>query len=63
MLASGACNVPSVPSLLQAVPPSIQCLTPFDYRNPTHLPEGGVLMGASATGVQVPMKSTAPAGP
>ena len=54
MLASGACNVPSVPSLLQAVPASIQCFTPFDYRNPTHLPEGGVLIvGASATGVQL----------
>jgi putative flavoprotein involved in K+ transport len=54
MLASGACNAPSVPSLLQVVPASIQCLTPFDYRNPTHLPEGGVLIvGASATGVQL----------
>jgi putative flavoprotein involved in K+ transport len=54
MLASGACNAPSVPSLLQAVPASIQCFTPFDYRNPTHLPEGGVLIvGASATGVQL----------
>ena len=54
MLASGACNAPSVPSLLQGVPASIQCLTPFDYRNPTHLPEGGVLIvGASATGVQL----------
>jgi putative flavoprotein involved in K+ transport len=54
MLASGACNAPSVPSLLQEVPASIQCLTPFDYRNPTRLPEGGVLIvGASATGVQL----------
>ncbi|MEQ1575928.1 MAG: NAD(P)-binding domain-containing protein, partial [Vicinamibacterales bacterium] len=54
MLASGACNAPSVPSLLHAVPASIRCFTPFDYRNPTHLPEGGVLIvGASATGVQL----------
>jgi putative flavoprotein involved in K+ transport len=54
MLASGACNRPSVPSLSQAVPPSIQCVTPFSYRNPNDLPEGGVLMvGASATGVQL----------
>ena len=37
-----------------AVPASIQCVTPFDYRNPDHLPEGGVLVvGASATGVQL----------
>ena len=32
----------------------IQCFTPFDYRNPDNLPEGGVLfVGASATGVQL----------
>ena len=54
VLASGACNVASVPSLRQAVPATIPCLTPFDYRNPSHLPEGGVLIvGASATGVQL----------
>ena len=54
VLASGACNVPSVPSLGQAVPPSIQSFTPFSYRNPNDLPEGGVLIvGASATGVQL----------
>jgi putative flavoprotein involved in K+ transport len=54
VLASGACNVPSVPSLCQAVPPSIQSFTPFSYRNPNDLPEGGVLIvGASATGVQL----------
>ena len=34
--------------------PPIQCVTPFDYRNPNQLPEGGVLVvGASATGVQL----------
>jgi putative flavoprotein involved in K+ transport len=54
VLASGACNVPSVPSLRQAVPATVQCFTPFDYRNPDRLPEGGVLIvGASATGVQL----------
>jgi putative flavoprotein involved in K+ transport len=54
VLASGACNVPSVPSLHAAVPASIQSVTPFDYRNPDRLPEGGVLIvGASATGVQL----------
>jgi putative flavoprotein involved in K+ transport len=54
VLATGACNVPTVPSLQQAVPASIECLTPFDYRNPEQLPEGGVLVvGASATGVQL----------
>jgi putative flavoprotein involved in K+ transport len=54
VLASGACNVPSVPSVRAAVPPSVQCFTPFDYHNPDRLPDGGVLViGASATGVQL----------
>src|SRR5205814_9595614 len=54
VLATGACNVPSVPSLRAAVPASVQCFTPFDYGNPNRLPEGGVLIvGASATGVQL----------
>jgi putative flavoprotein involved in K+ transport len=54
VLASGACNVPSVPSLSQAVPAAIPCFTAFDYRNPGQLPSGGVLVvGASATGVQL----------
>ncbi len=43
-----------MPALSVAVPPSIKCVTPFDYRNPQSLPEGGVLVvGASATGVQL----------
>jgi putative flavoprotein involved in K+ transport len=54
VLANGACNVPTVPALRQAVPASIPCVTTFDYRNPNALPEGGVLVvGASATGVQL----------
>ena len=47
-------TLPSVPALRQAVPASIPCFTPFDYRNPDQLPDGGVLIvGASATGVQL----------
>jgi putative flavoprotein involved in K+ transport len=54
VLASGACNVPTVPALRAALPPSIPSLTAFDYRNPDALPDGGVLVvGASATGVQL----------
>jgi putative flavoprotein involved in K+ transport len=54
VLASGACNLPSVPALHQAVPSSIRSFTPFEYRNAAQLPEGGVLVvGASATGVQL----------
>jgi putative flavoprotein involved in K+ transport len=54
VIASGACNRPSVPPLAQAVPPEVEQLTPFDYRGPGQLPDGGVLVvGASATGVQL----------
>jgi putative flavoprotein involved in K+ transport len=54
VIASGACNLPSVPALEKGVPPSIPQFTPFDYRNPGRLPEGRVLVvGASATGVQL----------
>ena len=54
VIASGACNLPSVPQFKAAVSASIEQLTPFDYRDPTKLPDGGVLVvGASATGVQL----------
>ncbi|MCO5999032.1 NAD(P)-binding domain-containing protein [Actinoallomurus rhizosphaericola] len=54
VIASGACNRPTVPQLAAAVPASVRQLTPFDYRGPAGLPDGGVLVvGASATGVQL----------
>ena len=54
VIASGACNQPTVPPLRAAVPASVRQLTPFDYRDPARLPDGGVLVvGASATGVQL----------
>jgi putative flavoprotein involved in K+ transport len=54
VIASGACNRPAVPPLRDAVPPSVEQFTPFDYRDPAKLPDGGVLVvGASATGVQL----------
>jgi putative flavoprotein involved in K+ transport len=54
VVASGACNQPSVPPLRDAVPASVRQLTPFSYREPAQLPDGGVLVvGASATGVQL----------
>ncbi|GAA1775697.1 NAD(P)/FAD-dependent oxidoreductase [Luedemannella helvata] len=54
ILASGACNIPTVPAFSSAVPPSVEQVTPFDYRGPDQLPDGGVLVvGASATGVQL----------
>jgi putative flavoprotein involved in K+ transport len=54
VIASGACNQPSVPQFRNAVPASVEQLTTFDYRDPAKLPDGGVLVvGASATGVQL----------
>jgi putative flavoprotein involved in K+ transport len=54
VIASGACNQPAVPGFSAAVPASVEQLTPFGYRDPAQLPDGGVLVvGASATGVQL----------
>ena len=54
VLASGACNIARVPVFANLVPPSIVCLTAQQYRNPDHLPDGGVLVaGASASGTQI----------
>jgi putative flavoprotein involved in K+ transport len=54
VIASGACNRPAVPPLREAVPASVEQLTPLRYRDPAQLPDGGVLVvGASATGVQL----------
>lgn len=54
VLATGACNLPSIPPLRAAVPRSVHDVTPFEYRRPDSLPPGGVLVvGASATGVQL----------
>lgn len=54
VLATGACSKPSVPAISQAVPAHVRQLTAMDYRNPAQLDDGGVLVvGASATGVQL----------
>jgi putative flavoprotein involved in K+ transport len=54
VLATGACILPAIPGIADAIPPSIMMLTPLAYRDPGQLPEGGVLVvGASATGVQL----------
>lgn len=54
IIASGACNLPSVPAFASGVPEEIRQVTAFDYRSPDELPDGGVLVvGASATGVQL----------
>ena len=54
VLASGAFNVPSVPAFAGAVPPQVTTMTPMEYRNPSQLSDGAVMVvGASATGVQI----------
>jgi putative flavoprotein involved in K+ transport len=54
VIASGACNEPTVPPFRDGLPAAVEQLTPFDYRAPGTLPDGGVLVvGASATGVQL----------
>ena len=54
VLASGACNIPTLPKVAEAIPSSIATFTPMDYRNPDQLPDGGVLVvGASASGTQL----------
>jgi putative flavoprotein involved in K+ transport len=54
LIATGACNQPTVPAFARALPSDVEQLTPFGYRNPSQLPDGGVLVvGASATGVQL----------
>jgi putative flavoprotein involved in K+ transport len=54
VVATGYCDLPAVPGMAIALPPSIVQVVPRDYRRPDQLPDGGVLVvGASATGIQL----------
>jgi putative flavoprotein involved in K+ transport len=54
VIASGACNLPSVPKLAETLPAGIRQFSAMTYRNPQQLKNGGVLVvGASATGLQL----------
>jgi putative flavoprotein involved in K+ transport len=54
VVASGAFSRPCVPRLGAALPEGIAQLTPYQYRNPGQVEDGGVLVvGASATGLQL----------
>ncbi len=54
VLATGACNVPRIPAVAEALPAGIDTFTADVYRNPDQLEQGGVLVvGASATGTQI----------
>ncbi|GAA1594523.1 NAD(P)/FAD-dependent oxidoreductase [Kribbella hippodromi] len=54
VIATGAFNRPVVPEFATAVPATVEQLTPFSYRDPDQVADGGVLVvGASATGAQL----------
>ena len=54
VLATGAFNIAKIPPVAKAVPESIRTLTPVQYRSPSDLEQGGVLVvGSSATGTQI----------
>jgi len=54
VIATGYCDLPAVPSASLGLSTSIAQLAPSNYRRPEQLPPGGVLIvGASATGVQL----------
>ncbi len=54
VLATGGFNAARVPELGGSLPAAVTALSAFEYRNPDRLAPGGVLVvGASATGVQI----------
>jgi putative flavoprotein involved in K+ transport len=54
VVASGACNAPSLPAVAAELPADVPSLTAWGYRNPSQVPEGGVLVvGAAASGIQI----------
>ena len=54
VIASGACNIPSIPAVADVVTADIQTITPHQYRSPEQLePCGVMVVGASATGLQL----------
>lgn len=54
VVATGWCDEPAIPAAARELDPSVCQIAPRDYRNPSTLPDGNVLVvGASATGVQL----------
>lgn len=54
VIATGGAGVAVVPAVAARLPPSVTSITPLAYRRAAELPDGGVLVvGASATGVQL----------
>jgi putative flavoprotein involved in K+ transport len=54
VIATGHCALAKVPAMAESLSPRILQVVPSGYRRPGQLPQGGVLMvGASATGIQL----------
>lgn len=54
VLATGGYNKAKVPAVAASLPPGVDSVSAFDYKRPGQLRDGGVLVvGASATGIQV----------
>lgn len=54
VMANGACGIPSVPEMAKSLSPGILQTTPMQYKRPSDLPVGKVLVvGASASGQQL----------
>jgi putative flavoprotein involved in K+ transport len=54
VIATGWCDRPAIPAMAADLSPDIRQIAPNRYRNPSRVPDGGVLVvGASATGVQL----------
>jgi putative flavoprotein involved in K+ transport len=54
VLASGACNIATIPAFAERVPRAVAQLTAQQYRNPGQVADGGVMVvGASSSGTQI----------
>lgn len=54
VIATGWCDRPALPPAARRLASRVHQVVPSDYKNPDQLPSGGVLVvGASATGVQI----------
>ena len=54
VIATGHCDTPLLPGVARQLPDDVVQVVPTRYRSPRQLPDGGVLVvGASATGVQL----------
>lgn len=54
VVATGHCDLPFIPKAAGGMSPRTHQVVPSNYKNPEHLPNGGVLVvGASASGIQL----------